>query len=198
MNYLIKIIFLSILLLAACSESDNPTDPEKGQTKSLVPLAVGNMWVYNYFDYYDYIFSTENWYGKTLYRTSSIQTIGFIQDGNWFINLWDGGHEIERFEVFKYPEVYPDERWVAKSTKFRFIDKDIQTVINDDTFYCYKYEAYDTLHEFDDSLGNRTHMMEEFFFDPKVGMVKKQYYYMSDSSKTIIYERKLTHYELFD
>ena len=198
MNYLIKIIFLSILLIVACSESDNPTDPEKGQTKSLVPLAIGNMWVYNDFDYYDYIFSTENWYGKTLYRTSSIQTIGFIQDGNWFINLWERGHEIERFEVFKYPEVYPDERWVAKSTKFRFIDKDIQTVVNDDTFYCYKYEAYDTLHECDDSLGNRTHMMEEFFFDPKVGMVKKQYYYMSDSSKTIIYERNLTHYELFD
>ena len=198
MNYLIKIVFLSFLLIVACSESDHPTDPERGQIKSLVPLAVGNIWVYNDFDDYDHIYSTESWHGKTLYRTSSTQTIGFIQDGNWFINLWDTGHEIRQFEAFKYPEVYPDERWIAKSAKFRFINKDIQTVVNDDTFYCYKYEAYDTLEVHGDSLGNITHMMKEFFFDPKVGMVKKQYYYMSDSSKTIIYELKLSVYKLID
>jgi hypothetical protein len=178
----------TLLILSICFNSckDNITSPNP-KIEGIIPLAVGNTWVYknvtynwNEFDTMkvvrDSIIGDERWYAI---RHS------FSSWDEFYTNRIDGLYLLSSFptspptayKYFKYPSSVGDSSVVNEGMVLKLVSNSDTVRVNGQQFICFTYLQYILYGSERDTTGYRL-----IYMMPKVGIIKRDYYSSNNKS----------------
>jgi hypothetical protein len=179
---------LIVLVFSGCDPVDDPTPPgpDLNDTNFLLPLAIGNIWIYDSRTYVDdildssstdtslidtsFTYEAEIWYGR---RGGD----DFYHNGNggtWLM-FYDNGEFGEPFLAYPYPTTAGHEWYeYGESDTATFTVESVSAVVPTPAGNfsgCYYIHAQNTTAEF----------VSDEWFKPGIGMVRGRYYMNNDS-----------------
>ncbi|MFH2054972.1 MAG: hypothetical protein ABIJ61_03350 [bacterium] len=153
-------LFVIAVALSCSNGTDSDNNDDNGESKKIVPLAVGNFWVYSNtgfdfvgaFEYTDTLQITgdtvvngETWY-KATYKSASDEGNNFLltnrSDGLWQWQLYTGGSQEL---IAKFPAILTDAWAVAAGGSKTIVNLDTLVQSGPGFFRCihysYEYQA---------------------------------------------------------
>ena len=179
MKITMKALFLFLVILVvstefACTESSNPCVPKR-TSGPLVPLVVGNQWVYHVITFDEQGNITSN----STYDTNRVISDTLIQGERWFFyyglfeycvnrsdGLWVRGYltpdSLTDYLAYKFPGEKGDTNILSSNV-----------IVSTDTVISTEYGCFHTYEYVVDDAGIQAHN----FFAPGIGLIKSEGWY---------------------
>ena len=203
--YLLFVIVAG-LFVASCSDESSSTEPSGNEPSTdIMPLEVGNEWVYKNLSYDELgsvsgesldtlkliqeLTVADYKYYKTQYGEESFNFIGLKDDGLYRLN--EAGEEI--YMVAKYPCVVGDvyeqlDEYASKTFTVLAVDELVETPAG--SFKTIKYHGVWK----DENTGDIFN--DIYYYSVKAGMIKNEYYMENSGEKGELTELILQSYNL--